>query len=77
MPRSTAGWVVMPSGRPPKGGIEGVPQPLPSVVVPQLTQLRPGKPAAVGRQPGQHRDQQGIMVAGELGRLAQRVHAAR
>jgi hypothetical protein len=42
-----------------------------------LAQLGPGEPAAVGRLPGQHRDQQGIVVVGELSRLAQRVHAAR
>jgi hypothetical protein len=59
------------------GGIEGVPQALPGVVVPDLAQLGPGEPAAVGRQPGQHGDQQGIVVVGELGGLAQRVHTAR
>jgi hypothetical protein len=64
-------------GQAAEGGIEGVPQALPGVVVPDLAQLGPGEPAAVGRQPGQHGDQQGIVVVGELGRLAQRVHTAR
>jgi hypothetical protein len=70
----------MLAGRPPKAGIEGLPQPLPGVVLPQLAQLgiwalAVGQVTA-GWQPGQQRDQGRVVVACETGRVAQRVHAA-
>jgi crotonobetainyl-CoA:carnitine CoA-transferase CaiB-like acyl-CoA transferase len=71
-------WATGPAA---EGGIGGVPQPLPGVVFPQLAQLQAGVLAIVqvtaGRHPGQQRDQDRLVMAGEIGRTAQRVHAAR
>jgi hypothetical protein len=61
-------------------GVERGLQPLPGVVFPEFTQLQRRVLALVqvtaGRHPGEQGDQDGIVVAGEIGRLAQRVHAA-
>jgi hypothetical protein len=68
-------------GQAAEGGAEGVPRPLPGVVWPQLAQVQGGVLALVqvtaGRHPGQQGDQGRVVLAGELGRVAQRVHAGR
>jgi len=62
-------------------GTNRVAQPLPGVLLPQPAQLGIGifvfEPIAVRRHPREHRDQGGTVPAGQIGRTAQRVHAAR
>ena len=66
-------------GQAAEGGVEGLPQPLPGVVVPELAQLGAGVPAfvpvTVGRHPRVQRDKHRVVLAGEAGRVAQRGHA--
>ena len=64
-----------------EGTVEGVLQPLPGVVSPELAQLRAGVPAlmpvTIRRYPRQQGDQDRGVLAGEIGRVTQRVHASR
>jgi hypothetical protein len=64
-----------------EGKFKGVLQPLPGVVFPELAQLRAGvltlMPVTIWRHPGQQGDQDRGVLVGEIGRVTQRVHAAR
>jgi hypothetical protein len=62
-------------------GADRAAQPLPGVLLPLPTQLGIGifvfEQIAARRHPGEHRDQGGAVPAGQIGRTAQRAHAAR
>jgi hypothetical protein len=63
-----------------EGKVEGVLQPLPGVVFPELAQLRAGvltlMLVTVRRHPGQQGDQDRGVLVGEIGGVTQRVQAA-
>jgi len=79
LPPSTSGQVRAPGGECTEYGVERGPQALPGIVFPQLTQVKGRVRALVqvtaGRRPSWG-DQDGIAVAGETSRVAQRMHAA-
>jgi hypothetical protein len=81
LPRTMTGWIRTPAGTPPKAVSRACHSRCQASSSQKLAQLQAGVlalvPVTFGRHPSMKRDQERVVVPGEVGGMTQRVHAAR